>query len=168
MAEDELATFRKRWKEELKCKKEEQRVVGASSPSWDAPGRSGQEKVKNRYFEDSKGNLNTTHNYDKTGGGGCVEDEGYVDEKRGRGNTGSESGHQPEYVAIAHSLLDGRTSPLLDRIQEERTRRKRQYNNLTDAGSKNLQQQQQEEQPRQRKVKTDEKLLDQFIRDLVR
>lgn len=168
MAEDELATFRKRWKEELKCKKEEQRVVGASSPSWDAPGRSGQEKVKNRYFEDSKGNLNKTHNSDKTGGGGCAEDEGCDEEKRGRGNIVSESEHQPEYVAIAHSLLDGRTSPLLDRIQEERTRRKRQYNNMTNACSKNPQQQQEEEQPRQRKVKTDEKLLDQFIRDLVR
>lgn len=168
MAEDELATFRKRWKEELKCKKEEQRVVCASSPSWDAPGRSGQEKVKNRYFEDSEGNLNKTLNCDKTGGSGCAEDEGCFDEKRGRGNTVSESEHQPEYVAIAHSLLDGRTSPLLDRIQEERTRRKRQYNNMTNACSKNLQQQQQEEeQPRQRKVKTDEKLLDQFIRDLV-
>lgn len=168
MAEDELATFRNRWKEELKCKKEEQQVVGASSPSWNAPGRSGQEKVKNRYFEDSKGHLNRTHNSDKTRGDGCAEDEGCVDEKRVRGSAIPESEHQPEYVAIAHSLLDGRTSPLLDRIQEERTRRKRQYSKMTNACSKNLQQQQEEEQSRQRKVKTDEKLLDQFIRDLVR
>ena len=70
---------------------------------------------------------------------------------------------QPEYVSIARSLLDGRTSPLLDRIQEERTRRKRQYHNMTDVCRESLQQRQQP----QRKVKKDKELVEQLIQDLV-
>uniref|UniRef100_A0AAQ4P152 F-box and WD repeat domain containing 8 n=1 Tax=Gasterosteus aculeatus aculeatus TaxID=481459 RepID=A0AAQ4P152_GASAC len=95
MAEDELAAFRERWKEELTTRVE--------------------------------------------GGGG-------------RASAGSDSEDQPQYVSIARSLLDGRTSPLLDRIQEERSRRKRQYQSMTG-------------QPK-RKVKKDEELLDQLIQDL--
>uniref|UniRef100_A0A665TKD4 F-box/WD repeat-containing protein 8 n=1 Tax=Echeneis naucrates TaxID=173247 RepID=A0A665TKD4_ECHNA len=67
---------------------------------------------------------------------------------------------QPQYVSIARSLLDGRTSPLLDRIQEERTRRKRQYHNRTNVCSASLQQ-----QP-ERKVKRHQELVDQLIQDL--
>ncbi|KAI4821319.1 hypothetical protein KUCAC02_029257 [Chaenocephalus aceratus] len=63
----------------------------------------------------------------------------------------SDTEDQPEYVSIARSLLDGRTSPLLDRIQEERTRRKRQYQNTTNACSKSLQQKQKQQQQPQRK-----------------
>uniref|UniRef100_A0A8C6LMH3 F-box and WD repeat domain containing 8 n=1 Tax=Nothobranchius furzeri TaxID=105023 RepID=A0A8C6LMH3_NOTFU len=69
---------------------------------------------------------------------------------------------QPEYVSIARSLLDGRTSPLLDRIQEERTRRKRLYHHITDACSASLQLQKQPE----RKQKKEEELVDQLIHDL--
>uniref|UniRef100_A0A8C8G7S2 F-box/WD repeat-containing protein 8 n=1 Tax=Oncorhynchus tshawytscha TaxID=74940 RepID=A0A8C8G7S2_ONCTS len=67
---------------------------------------------------------------------------------------------QPEYVSIAEGLLDGRTSPLLERIQEERTRRKRQYHSLTSACNTSSQQ-----QP-QRKINKGDKLVDQFIQDL--
>uniref|UniRef100_A0A673YUP7 F-box/WD repeat-containing protein 8 n=1 Tax=Salmo trutta TaxID=8032 RepID=A0A673YUP7_SALTR len=63
------------------------------------------------------------------------------------------------YVSIAEGLLDGRTSPLLERIQEERTRRKRQYYSLTSACNTSQQ------QP-QRKINKGDKLVDQFIQDL--
>lgn len=75
---------------------------------------------------------------------------------------GGRSEDQPEYVSITRSLLDGRSSPLLDRIQEERTRRKRLYQNMTSACSASLQ--------CQRKVmkkKEEEELVDQLIQDLV-
>lgn len=156
MAEDELAAFRKRWKQELTSKKDEQRLVCAPSPSWDAPGQSGQKDLKNRYFEDSK-------HPSKPEEDAYTADEGCVG-GRGGGKAAAEAEDQPEYVSIARSLLDGRTSPLLDRIQEERTRRKRQYANITNVCSTSLQQQQ---HPPQRKVKKDEELLDQLIQDLV-
>uniref|UniRef100_A0A3P9M3Z4 F-box and WD repeat domain containing 8 n=1 Tax=Oryzias latipes TaxID=8090 RepID=A0A3P9M3Z4_ORYLA len=72
----------------------------------------------------------------------------------------AETEDQPEYVSIARGLLDGRTSPLLDRIQEERTRRKRLYHNMTDACSASLQQQ------KQPKGRREEELVEQLIEDL--
>ncbi|KAJ3603671.1 hypothetical protein NHX12_028415 [Muraenolepis orangiensis] len=77
---------------------------------------------------------------------------------------------EPQYVAIASGLLDGRTSPLLARIQEERTSRKkkeeekeekkkkRPYVSLTDTGRAGV--------LPQKKASKDEKLLDQLIQDL--
>lgn len=162
MAADELVAFRKRWKEELQSKKEEHRTVCAPSASRDVHGRSGQRELKNRYFEDSKQNPNKACSPLKTEESGCAEHEGCVG-GRGGGKAVADPEDEPEYVFIAHSLLDGRTSPLLDRIHEERTRRKRQYHNMTNVCSTILQQQ----QCPQRKVKKDGKLLDQFIQDLV-
>uniref|UniRef100_A0A7N8Y4E4 F-box/WD repeat-containing protein 8 n=1 Tax=Mastacembelus armatus TaxID=205130 RepID=A0A7N8Y4E4_9TELE len=81
---------------------------------------------------------------------GCTDEEEQV-----------QSEDQPEYVSIARSLLDGRTSPLMERIQEERTRRKRQYQCMSSVRSASLQQL----QP-QRKAKKEGKLLDQLIQDL--
>lgn len=156
MAEDELAAFRNSWKQELTSKKEEQRLVFAPSPPCDVPCQSSQRDLKNRYFEDIK-NINKACSPSKPEEGGCTEDEGCI----GGGKAAAESEDQPKYVFIASSLLDGRTSPLLGRIQEERTRRKRQYQNTTNVCSASLQQ-----QP-QRKVKKDEELLDQLIQDLV-
>ncbi|XP_070689118.1 F-box/WD repeat-containing protein 8 [Pempheris klunzingeri] len=147
MAEDELAVFRKRWKEELTSQKEDQRIVCAPSPSCGVPGQSGQRDVKNRYFEED---VRTEDEGCGGGGGGGG----------GREKAAPQAEDQPEYVSIAHSLLDGRTSPLLDRIQEERTKRKRQYHNMTNVCSTSLQQQQ------QREVKKEEALLDQLIEDL--
>ncbi len=159
MAEDELAAFRKRWKKELSSKKEEKGLVCAPSPSSDVPGQSGHRDLKIRYFEDSKQNLSEACGAVKAEGDVCPEDEVG---RKGGGEAAADSEDQPGYVSIAHSLLDGRTSPLLDRIQEERSRRKRQYRNMTDACSTSLQ------QLPQRKVKKDEELLDQLIHDLVR
>ncbi|XP_074495101.1 F-box/WD repeat-containing protein 8 isoform X2 [Sebastes fasciatus] len=162
MAEDELAAFRERWKVELTSNKEEQPIVCApSTSSVDVPAKSGQTDLKNRYFED----LNKECSPSKAEVGGCKEDETRVVGGEGGGGRGkaaaeSESEDQPEYVSIARSLLDGRTSPLLDRIQQERTRRKRQYQNKTNVCSLILQQ-----QPK-RKVKKDEELLDLLIQDL--
>lgn len=146
MAEDELDAFRKRWKQELTSKQEEQCCV--SSPSCDFPARSGQKDFKNRYFEDPKQNVNKASSVSNP------------KEDAGGGKAAAESEDQPQYVSIARSLLDGRTSPLLDRIQEERTRRKRQYHDRNNVCSASLQ------QP-QRKVKKNEELLDQLIQDLV-
>uniref|UniRef100_A0A672YHN7 F-box domain-containing protein n=1 Tax=Sphaeramia orbicularis TaxID=375764 RepID=A0A672YHN7_9TELE len=67
---------------------------------------------------------------------------------------------QPQYVSIASSLLDGRTSPLLDRIEEERSRRKRQYHNMTDVYSRAQQ------QPQKKVKKDQEELVDLLIQDL--
>ncbi|XP_073322471.1 F-box/WD repeat-containing protein 8 [Pagrus major] len=157
MAGEELAAFRERWKQELTTKTDEQRPVCAPSHSG---GSSGQRGSKNRYFEDSKQNLNRACN-PSIPEGACTEDEACVAARGEGGKAAAESEDQPEYVAIAHSLLDGRTSPLLERIQEERTRRKRQYNSMTNVCSTSLQQQ----HPK-RKVKKDVKLLDQLIHDL--
>ncbi|XP_034728717.1 F-box/WD repeat-containing protein 8 [Etheostoma cragini] len=158
--EDELAAFRECWKEELTSNKEDKPLVCAPSPSSDVSVQAGQNDFKNRYFEDLN-NLNKACSPSQSEGGGRIEDEACVG---GGGKATAESEDQPEYVAIARSLLDGRTSPLLDRIQEERTRRKRQYQNMTNACSASLQQPQQP-QPK-RKVKKDDELLDLLIQDL--
>ncbi|XP_022608479.1 F-box/WD repeat-containing protein 8 isoform X2 [Seriola dumerili] len=159
MADDELDAFRESWKRELTCKKDEQRPAGAAPPSWDVPGQSGPRDSKNRYFEDLK-NLTKACSPLKAEEDGCTEDEGCAGVEGGK--AAEETEDQPEYVSIARSLLDGRTSPLLDRIQEERTRRKRQYHNRTNDCSTSLQQQLQP----QRKVKRDKELVDQLIQDL--
>jgi len=152
MAEDELVAFRERWKEELTSNTDEQRPVGAAPPS----PRDGQTDFKHRYFENVE-NLNEACSPSKQEGGG-----GGGGGKKGD-NAAAESEDQPEYVSIARSLLDGRTSPLRDRMQEERARRKRLYHNMTCARSAALRTQQQPE----RKVKKDPELLDQLIQDLV-
>ncbi|KAI4899018.1 hypothetical protein NFI96_028231 [Prochilodus magdalenae] len=62
---------------------------------------------------------------------------------------------QPQYVSIAAGLLDGRSSPLLERIAEERTRRKRRYQGGTEEEKRS--------DPHQRRRNT---LIDQLIEDL--
>lgn len=64
---------------------------------------------------------------------------------------------QPQYVSIAEGLLDGRTSPLLDRIEEERTRKKRAPE--SDALNKGA--------PPKKVSSARHALLEQFIQDLV-
>lgn len=152
MADEDLAKFRKRWREELRNQREGQRVVSATSSSWAAADGSDQDQVKSSYFEDSKANFNDADDTVKS----------YRAEDGGRGHRRN-SEQQPDYVSIAHSLLDGRTSPLLDRIQEERRKRK-VYHNMNSLPEK---QHQQQEQPPHRKDKTTAKLLDQLILDLV-
>lgn len=159
MAEDELDTFRKRWREELTSQRKGQRAASASSSSWAAASGSDQDQVKSSYFNDSKANLTKADHTVKTG---CTEDERRVGEERRKGHW--RDSEQPDYVCIAHSLLDGRTSPLLDRIQEEKTRRKRKLHPNMNSVQET---QQQEEEPPHRKNKTAEKLLDQLIQDLV-
>ncbi|XP_053726685.1 F-box/WD repeat-containing protein 8 [Synchiropus splendidus] len=67
---------------------------------------------------------------------------------------------QPEYISIARSLLDGRTSPLRDRIEEDRTRRKREFYSSGDVCASSP-------QPPQRKMKMKKvELVDQLIQDL--
>ncbi|XP_068165993.1 F-box/WD repeat-containing protein 8 isoform X2 [Antennarius striatus] len=157
MAEDELETFRNRWEQELASKKEELRVA---RPPREVRGQSGQGDIKNSYFEDSKQNPNEVCGVSEPQECGCSASEGPLGGKGG-GKAAAASEDQPEYVSIARSLLDGRTSPLLDRIREDRNRRKRHYHNMTDVCSTSVQQ----ENP-QRKTKKDDKLLDQLIQDL--
>lgn len=159
MAEDELVAFRERWRKELTSKKDEQPLASASSPSCDNHSQTTQRDLKNRYFEE-KINFTKTCNPSKPEEGGCIENKACAD--GGGGKAAFESEDQPEYVSIARSLLDGRTSPLLDRIQEERTRRKRQYQSVTNVCSESLQQSQS-----QLKARKEEKLVDQLIQDLV-
>uniref|UniRef100_A0A3P8SR87 F-box/WD repeat-containing protein 8 n=1 Tax=Amphiprion percula TaxID=161767 RepID=A0A3P8SR87_AMPPE len=145
MAENELAAFRERWKQELTGKKDEKPLlVSASTSSRDLPGQSGRKDLKNTNKTCSFSDLK-----EDVGERGDIEAAAETEED------------QPQYVSIARSLLDGRTSPLLDRIQEERTRRKRHYHSMTNVCSASLQQQ----QP-QRKVKKEEELVDQLIQDL--
>lgn len=63
---------------------------------------------------------------------------------------------QPEYVSIAEGLLDGRSGPLLDRLEHERTRTRKRAPEIeapkTDAPPK--------------KVNASQKLLEQFLQDL--
>nr|XP_020492270.1 F-box/WD repeat-containing protein 8 [Labrus bergylta] len=155
MAEDELAAFRKSWEQELTGKQEEQRLNSAPLPPCDALGQSSKDDSKKGYFENLKSR-------NKTSSPSKPEEEG----RRvggGGGQAAAVSKDQPQYVSIAHGLLDGRTSPLLDRIQEERSRRKRQYHNITGGCRTSLQQQQQQQQ---RKLKKDRELVDQLIQDL--
>lgn len=145
MAENELAAFRERWKQELTGKKDEKPLpVGASTSSQDLPGQSGRKDLKNTNKPCNSSDLK--------------EDVGEKGDIKAAAEAEQD---QPQYVSIARSLLDGRTSPLLDRIEEERIRRKRHYHNMTHVCSASLQQQ----QP-QRKVKKDEELVDQLIQDL--
>uniref|UniRef100_A0A3P9NDZ0 F-box and WD repeat domain containing 8 n=1 Tax=Poecilia reticulata TaxID=8081 RepID=A0A3P9NDZ0_POERE len=150
MAANELVAFRERWKQELKTRKEETGLVCVPSSSSSSSSRDYPEQ------KDVKKPCDTQKQDESS----CTEDEGSVS-----GGRFAVEADQPQYVSIARSLLDGRTSPLLDRIQEERTRRKRQYDNMTNMCSVSLQQQQQQRQP-QRKVKKEEELVDQLIQDL--
>lgn len=155
MADDELVAFRKRWKEELELKKEHQRIVSIPSLPREVPAQSAQRVAKNRYFIDSEQHSSKAHSPSR------AEESGTSDDKNAGGEL-EQSQEQPEYVSIARGLLDGRTSPLLDRIQKERTQRKRQYHSITSACHTTLQQ----DRP-QKKATKNEKLVDQFIQDLV-
>lgn len=155
MADDELVAFRKRWKEELELKKEHQRIVSNPSLPREVPAQSVGRIAKNRYFIDSEQHSSKAHSSSR------AEERGSSDDKDAGGEL-EQSEDQPEYVSIASGLLDGRTSPLLDRIQKERTWRKRRYHSITSACNTTLQQ----DHP-QKKVTKNEKLVDQFIQDLV-
>ncbi|XP_030594091.1 F-box/WD repeat-containing protein 8 [Archocentrus centrarchus] len=150
MAENELVAFRERWKQELSSKKREPRLPCVPSSSRDVRDQLGRRDLINLKKADSPS---------KPAEGGCTEEEGCVDGGEKPAAAAAETEVQPQYVSIASSLLDGRTSPLLDRIQEERTRRKRLYDNMTNICSASFQ------QP-QRKVKKEEELVDQLIQDL--
>uniref|UniRef100_A0A667Z2B8 F-box/WD repeat-containing protein 8 n=1 Tax=Myripristis murdjan TaxID=586833 RepID=A0A667Z2B8_9TELE len=152
MADDELAAFRERWKQELDCKTDKRQLVHSSGSF---PGR---RDSQNRYFEDIRHGTGQDSGPSKSEARSCTDEKGC---DGGRQEAG-ESKFEPQYVSIASSLLDGRTSPLLDRIEEERTRRKRRYENMTNACSSALQQQQQ----LQKRANKGQRLLDQLIDDL--
>lgn len=138
--EDELSDFRKRWKQELEKK------------------------------------TNLKHDRAVSYFGHCSREDGYNEQKRNdagksgrkrrdveyskRREEGSED--QPQYVSIAEGLLDGRSSPLLARMEEERMRKKRR----SEPGGERQQQQLLSAPRTQRTAHLP--LIDQFIQDLVR
>lgn len=168
MEEDELLNFRKRWKEELNKKTQaESTGSGNFGPHKAQPSVTLDANVKVTCFKDSykdgvplkdneRGNCSGLSGHDDSPGRSHqdreVKDTALLEALEERAK------HQPQYVSIAESLLGGRTSPLVNRIKEERTRRKRQHGNADCHYS---------QQP-QKKVTTEKKLLDQFIQDLVR
>ena len=133
MADDELLAFRKNWKLELSHKNEDKTQNTNSTVQIETAATSSESKGTSVLHQGGEGD-------DK-----CVP----------------ESSGQPKYVSIASGLLDGRTSPLLERIQEERTRRKRQYHTTTDTYSVSPQ------QPQKKATSKGEKLVDLLIQDLV-
>ncbi|KAK7933838.1 hypothetical protein WMY93_004734 [Mugilogobius chulae] len=144
MAEDdELATFRERWKQELTCKRKTSKDAESSKVFCDLRKKDS----KKRYFEETNNNTD-----DKTVGSpankvsaaGRDEDVKIEDED------------QPGYVSIARSLLDGQTRPLLERIEEERTKRRQKD---TDTSLQHQQLQKKETRP-------ERQLVDQLIQDL--
>ncbi|XP_061622796.1 F-box/WD repeat-containing protein 8 [Phyllopteryx taeniolatus] len=84
------------------------------------------------------------------------------DASRGKSELKSECSvgvQEAGYISIAKGLLGGRTSPLLDRLEEERSKRKRNYQDERAVCRGSL------KNP-QRKVKKEEQLVDQLILDL--
>ncbi|XP_028314097.1 F-box/WD repeat-containing protein 8 [Gouania willdenowi] len=137
MAEKELVAFRESWKRELTSKNEEQRPICAPSSSKEVTDLSAKRK----------------HHLNNASEGVCTKGEGCVTEDPAE--------DQPAYVSIAKGLLDGRSSPLLDRIEKERIRRKRKYNAMTHECSTALQR-----EHHQRRTKEPEELVDLLIQDL--
>ncbi len=128
MEEDELLAFRERWKQELTKNTE----------------------TSNKDKEDILGiPIKTAHLFTKARAFGRKQSSSSQ-------QTQPTPKDQPQCVSIAEGLLDGRSSPLLDRIEQERTRRKRAPRSEalnTDAPPK--------------KVNKRPKLLEQFLQDLV-
>ncbi|KAL0194012.1 hypothetical protein M9458_012308, partial [Cirrhinus mrigala] len=125
--EDELSAFREEWKQELK--------TNTKTSSKDKEGYFGHPSKDGSALQQSTSfwekQSNASHQSQPT------------------------PKDQPQYVSIAEGLLDGRSSPLLDRIEQERTRRKRAPESEalnTDAPPK--------------KVNKCQKLLEQFLQDL--
>lgn len=151
MEEDELVSFRERWKRELqknsKGESTKPRVVSTQSSASDG---------KSAYFNDSyKDSFSLKHEARNCSAlsGDSSNNSNNSKQEVTQSHSKESVHHQPQYVSIAEGLLDGRTSPLLDRIQAERTRKRHQRDRA-------------EELP-QKKVHTGKKLLEQFIQDLV-
>ncbi|KAJ8415325.1 hypothetical protein AAFF_G00423050 [Aldrovandia affinis] len=115
MDEDELRAFREHWKQELDKTPIIQQESKTSSSVREEHNLSWRKKTEGEASSDTKL------------------------------KNAAEQGHskdQPKYVSIAEGLLDGRTSPLRDRIQVERTRRKRQFDIAACANHRSATQQQ--------------------------
>ncbi|KAM6965393.1 F-box/WD repeat-containing protein 8 [Aplochiton taeniatus] len=171
MAENELHAFRESWKQELTgqntdhCQRASNThlntATGSSVYCVAVSGQPIREDSKNRYF-DVLGQNRTKLEPLVTSSYTTSERIGAPSQEE-RGPVGTISEDQPHYVSIAAGLLDGRTSPLLERLQEERTRRKRQYQNLTKKCGNSLQKY---SEPQDKVIKLGDKLVDQFIQDL--
>ncbi|KAL1273767.1 hypothetical protein QQF64_026581 [Cirrhinus molitorella] len=125
--EDELSAFREQWQQELK--------TNTKTPCKDKKGYFGHHSKESSSLHQSASFW----------------------EKQSSASQQSQPTpkDQPQYVSIAEGLLDGRSSPLLDRIEQERTRKKR----APDSEALNT------DAPPQ-KVNKGQKLLEQFLQDL--
>ena len=163
MDDDELLTFQQRWKKELEKKTQAEStgshnsgVLGAQCTVTLSKTTYFKDSCKSPFpLEDETGNCSNLSGNDSASSSYQARE---VKDTSPCKSLEERAEHQPQYVSIAEGLLDGRSSPLLDRIQEERTRRKRQH------GHANFHSNQQP----QKKVNTGKKLVDQFIQDLVR
>ncbi|KAJ7993687.1 hypothetical protein DPEC_G00257260 [Dallia pectoralis] len=147
MAEQELLAFRESWKKELTNKTNEDLSSNVTAQT------SREDSKLKRYFEDFGQNRSEPRIGHDVASLGTIKGE----EEAGVSAEEPQKEDQPQYVSIAEGLLDGRTGPLLERIQEERSRNKRQYCNVTNTSI--------QQQP-QRKVNKGDQLVDQFIQDL--
>ncbi|XP_076127189.1 F-box/WD repeat-containing protein 8 [Alosa pseudoharengus] len=161
MEEDELLAFREHWKQELKKTTQAESTglnLGVTLHSAQPSVTLG---TKSTYFKD-RSEDNERENCSDRSGHYDSPGSSYQDQKVKYTSPCTtledRAKHQPQYVSIAEGLLDGRTSPLVERIEEERTRRKRQHGHID--CHYNVQPQKKVVRP------TGQKLLDQFIQDL--
>ncbi|XP_064153580.1 F-box/WD repeat-containing protein 8 [Anguilla rostrata] len=169
MEGDELHTFREQWEKELKKTTKNARKNVTKSTHFTSTN----EDTKNRYFVDHQKESVHTRNQNK-----CVSEpqesssnqssreetewEASSDPTSVKSATDQrDANYQPEYVSIAEGLLDGRTSPLRDRIQAERQRGKRQF----DVGANVNHSRAIQKQP-QCKVARGDAFVEQLIQDL--
>ncbi|KAI1901040.1 hypothetical protein AGOR_G00056050 [Albula goreensis] len=174
---DELRAFREQWKKEIGRTSIIQQI-GVENITKGSHEKFTHENTKNRYFVDQQ--YDTVHlgkrkeRVSESHGSSCFSEERRRSApKETEGGASSDplavqpsvdqgkAKDQPEYVSIAEDLLDGRTSPLRDRIQVERTRRKRQFDIVTSVNRRTTTQ----ERP-PCKVTREETLIDRLIEDL--
>uniref|UniRef100_A0AAY4BRX4 F-box domain-containing protein n=1 Tax=Denticeps clupeoides TaxID=299321 RepID=A0AAY4BRX4_9TELE len=150
MAGDELFAFRERWKHELEKK--------TKTPRTDSGGFARPRSLQSSKDDEATGSKerNEAQNCPPASKTATDFDGRHSAREEGDAPACRSEDAEPQYVSM-ESLLDGRTSPLLDRIQEEKVRRKRQYDALNSHGHKL--------QPQKKPNKKD-KLVDQFIQDL--
>lgn len=167
-----MRTFREQWEKELKKTTKDQKNA-RKNVTKSTHFTSTNEDTKNRYFVDHQKESVHTRNQNK-----CVSEpqesssnqtsreetewEASSDPTSVKSATDQrDANYQPEYVSIAEGLLDGRTSPLRDRIQAERQRGKRQF----DVGANVNHSRAIQKQP-QCKVARGDAFVEQLIQDL--
>ncbi|KAJ8380152.1 hypothetical protein SKAU_G00009300 [Synaphobranchus kaupii] len=172
MEGDELCTFREQWEKELnKTTRDQQNATKNINKDLNLSNVNvthfTNQETKNRYFGDQQKESLHTRSRNK-----CVSEtkenssnQSSQEETEWEGSSDPKlrksANDKPGYVSIAEDLLDGRTSPLRDRIQVERKRRKRQFDVAANVYHSRTTQQQS-----QCKVARGDTFVEQLIHDL--